>query len=1254
MQAEGIRFRSARFWLFFILALCWISPILAQGGALEGSVTHSVTGEPIASFRAWVYSFDEHGFARTSSGRDGGFVVDGISPGTYTVAIVDPTLVDQMYGGIRCESSGGDPCVNVELGTPFEVVEGATVSGIDFEVDRLGVITGSVTGLDATMWVRAYASTDLQPAVSEQIHRQGDYVLEGLAPGSYLVAVSGEEIIDEIYDDVPCVQELTLEGCDNLAAGDRVAVDLNLVVEQVDFEVRAGGSLSGTVTDLRTGAPIPSVTVNVWDAAARRRRDGRSDSEGRYRVSGLNPGTYTATTSQEQGVHNHQLFDGLECPGSGFDPGLCDVTAGTPIAIAAATDTPGIDFALRPRASIAGRVTDAATGEPLGDVTVRIYDPEGRQVSSGRARGGSYEAGGLDAGTYYALAGVHSGSRHISEIYDDVPCPGYFPGPCEPHLEGAPIEVAADAVVEGVDFALDLGGTISGRIIDAATGEPLGHDVAGLTITVWTAEGLEVTFGGNDQEARFSLPDSHGPGLATGNYFVTVFNRDDYLGEVWGGPYCPYSSRCDPTRGVPVPVAVRRDTPNIDFELDVGGTITGTVVEAATGERLHSIGVRATDAEGEYFGGVTLGGDYSIGPLPAGGYAVRTTASRHLNQVYDGHNCPDNRCEAVSGDPVAVSLGAATGDVDFALLRLGGFSGRVTAQATGEPLAGFTVSAWSAERGTGNVTSGPDGSYTFSRLLPGTYYAIVEERSGFDWIPELYDGRLCPWGFYSCDIAAGQPITVEIEHITEGVDFALERAGTVSGRVLDTATGEPVASGFVSLFTAAGDAVSHARTDRDGRYLAKGFRRALYPGTYYAFAGFRDYLHEVYDGVKCPRFDFLSCDLSRATPLVVANGSDRAGVDFALDLGASIAGRVTSAITGEPVDDAALFARDASGAAVDWAFSDSGGSYRIPGLPEATYYVTAETEAFADQLYPDLPCPQGGCDVTGGTPIAAAVASPVEGIDFALTPPGPCEGDLEMCLQRDRFRVRVKYRHYFFGEGDAHAVKLTDQSGVFWFLIKDHVDLIVKVLDGCATPFNSYWVYAAGLTVDEVEIEVTDLAAGVTWRSSSPSGRFEPILDTRAFETCGAGSSKAAERSPTAAELRLYLPELFALDRLVSKGDCVPNGTSLCQGDGRFRVETRWRTPDGKIGSAQAFPLTDETGLFWFFDPGNLELMVRAGDGCDQPFDRFFRVRAAGLTDVEVTLRVTDLETGDVWEYLSPLGTVFPPVTALEAFATCP
>ena len=79
---------------------------------------------------------------------------------------------------------------------------------------------------------------------------------------------------------------------------------------------------------------------------------------------------------------------------------------------------------------------------------------------------------------------------------------------------------------------------------------------------------------------------------------------------------------------------------------------------------------------------------------------------------------------------------------------------------------------------------------------------------------------------------------------------------------------------------------------------------------------------------------------------------------------------------------------------------------------------------------------------------------------------------------------------------------------------------------------------------------------------------------------------------------------------------------------------------------------SDTSGLFWFFDADNWEVLVKVLDGC--AINQRFWVFAAATTNVEYTLRVTDIESGALSEYFNPLGRAADAITDTSAFATCP
>ncbi|MCP3963712.1 MAG: ricin-type beta-trefoil lectin domain protein [bacterium] len=115
---------------------------------------------------------------------------------------------------------------------------------------------------------------------------------------------------------------------------------------------------------------------------------------------------------------------------------------------------------------------------------------------------------------------------------------------------------------------------------------------------------------------------------------------------------------------------------------------------------------------------------------------------------------------------------------------------------------------------------------------------------------------------------------------------------------------------------------------------------------------------------------------------------------------------------------------------------------------------------------------------------------------------------------------------------------------------------------------------------------------------------------------------------------------------------CVRDARGLCLSRERFRVEVEWRDYEGNTGSGQVVPVgSDDSGLFWYFDADNWEMLIKVLDGC--AINERFWVFAAATTDVEYTLRVTDTAMGAVREYFNPLGTASPAITDAGAFATC-
>jgi hypothetical protein len=117
---------------------------------------------------------------------------------------------------------------------------------------------------------------------------------------------------------------------------------------------------------------------------------------------------------------------------------------------------------------------------------------------------------------------------------------------------------------------------------------------------------------------------------------------------------------------------------------------------------------------------------------------------------------------------------------------------------------------------------------------------------------------------------------------------------------------------------------------------------------------------------------------------------------------------------------------------------------------------------------------------------------------------------------------------------------------------------------------------------------------------------------------------------------------------------CEPRADRLCLTENRFAAEIEWERMSGERGKGKAvsLPGREDSGLFWFFDPGNLELLIKVLDRCGPPFDAFW-VFYAATTNVGFELEVTDTVTGEVKRYRNETGRTAPPVQDTTAFKTC-
>ncbi|HEV7504259.1 MAG TPA: trypsin-like serine protease [Thermoanaerobaculia bacterium] len=188
----------------------------------------------------------------------------------------------------------------------------------------------------------------------------------------------------------------------------------------------------------------------------------------------------------------------------------------------------------------------------------------------------------------------------------------------------------------------------------------------------------------------------------------------------------------------------------------------------------------------------------------------------------------------------------------------------------------------------------------------------------------------------------------------------------------------------------------------------------------------------------------------------------------------------------------------------DW-FENSNALYIRHGAPVSTTAFDCKSAVLSGQQFCDVKSPASGTwnilarHISGPGGAFQVTASL---IGQATVAPSLCiPGPTTLCLNGGRFKVEGTF-NTGTQQGQAQAIKLTDETGYFWFFSNTNVEMVIKVLNACPLS-QTFWVFAGGLTNVQTTITVTDSNTGVVKTYSNPQGAaFQPVQDTSAFATC--------------------------------------------------------------------------------------------------------------------------------------------------------
>jgi protocatechuate 3,4-dioxygenase beta subunit len=324
----------------------------------------------------------------------------------------------------------------------------------------------------------------------------GRFELIGLAPGLYRVMASpttthASYLPSGVRQPGATESPRVIE----LAAGQ--------TLDGLEIRLVRAAAIGGSVIDDR-GEPVAFIDVRLG-----RQRDGlvewvssprpsMTDDRGRFRLSGLMPGTYVLVAEPISAGSTAHTTDQTWYVRT-FYPSQLDQSTSEPIVVAAGQELDGIALRLlRGRMHhIRGRVLDSR-GQPAAGASGQIFTPQVahplRILSDG-----SYVASDLPPGRYSLRASLRTG-----------PPPGAI-------MElGAAIVEITDADVEDVPILLQPAASVSGTVVFAAPAPPAAYDDIRIRASPFPREtgfGDERLGAAVNRSGAFTLANLHGPVL---------------------------------------------------------------------------------------------------------------------------------------------------------------------------------------------------------------------------------------------------------------------------------------------------------------------------------------------------------------------------------------------------------------------------------------------------------------------------------------------------------------------------------------------------------------------------------------------------------------------------------------------------------------------------------------------------------------------------------------------------------------------
>jgi len=525
----------------------------------------------------------------------------------------------------------------------------------------------------------------------------------------------------------------------------------------IDINLQAGAVFSGQVNDANTSAGLDGVAVRIVNDVGIEfvGFDTFSNVSGDFQFSfGVAAGNYTLLARDDLGGRVTQANNFVDC-----ESGACPLVHRTPIPVLDSTPIGGLNFELRPGASISGQVQEAP-GVPISsNVVVRLYSPSGQRVINTAfvASGvGDYSFNGLEGGSYFLEYDPFptTSTNFIRTLHNGEFCP--FSG-CNRN-SGVPFNLTTGTSVTNLNIVLPTGGKIGGTIVDASTMMPIPQEPDSFIVGLTIVDAAGVVLGGGLITDSATGTWVSGDGLPPGNYFVRTgsdFNGypvgqsyDGFVDQILGGSDCE-GLVCDFTGATPIIVGSGATTTGADILLNTGSSIEGMVIDGTTSDALTNLTfVMVYNDTGTLIGQdqVQADGSFRFSALPAGNYFIRTQVAGQTfpgisningNPYFDrvfglATDCAGELCLVTDGTTITLD---GTNDVSGINLELNSgptVSGSIINGTTGLAVFGNVIITTDSGEFVNRYRVNPNtGRFTTGGLPAGMYVLTSDVSDAF-------------------------------------------------------------------------------------------------------------------------------------------------------------------------------------------------------------------------------------------------------------------------------------------------------------------------------------------------------------------------------------------------------------------------------------------------------------------------------------------------------------------------------------------